>query len=187
MWVIIVSYSRRSLWFSGLSTPSNLLLVRSVFPKSLVLLESLLAAVTCQTHCQSPQTVRQHLNQTFGWQWTKSGGAVSWPAPSSELNPLNFWKWRHVTTLVYSGTINALEVLQQRDENACREIQVKPGIFWNSTQFVRKEVVMTRMVTTQSICCKDNTNVTHISGGFGFRMYVDCKSLAHLSAYLISL
>jgi hypothetical protein len=182
-----VVYSRRSLWFSSLSTLSNLLLVRSVFPKSLMLLESLLAAVTCQTHCQSPRALRQHLNQTFGWQWAESGGAVSWPAPSSELNPLNFWKWVHATTLVYSGTINALEVLQQRDENASREIQVKPGFFLNTTQFVRKEFVMTRMVTTQSICCKDNTNITHISGGFSFRKHVDCKSLAHLSAYLISL
>jgi hypothetical protein len=107
---------------------NTILLVRSVFPKSLVLLESLLAAVTCQTHYQSPQTVRQHLNQTFDCQWTESGGAVSWPAPFSEL-PLKFWKWIHVTTLVYSGTTNVLEVLQQRDENACREIQVKPGIF----------------------------------------------------------
>lgn len=133
-----VIYSRRSLWFSCLSTLSNLLLERRVFPKSLVLLESLLAAVTCQTHCQSPQTVTQYLKQTFGWQWTESGGAVSWPAPSSELNPLNIWKWGHVKTLVYSGAVNALEVLQQRDGNACREIQVKPGMFWNTTQFVRK-------------------------------------------------
>jgi len=45
--------------------------------------------------------------------------------------------------LVYSGTIFALEVLQQRDENACREIQVKPGIT-RTTQFVRKDALMTR-------------------------------------------
>jgi len=46
-----VIYSLRSLSFSCLSTLSNLPVARSVFPKSLVLLESLLAAVTCQPHC----------------------------------------------------------------------------------------------------------------------------------------
>jgi hypothetical protein len=81
-----VIYSRRSLWFPCLSIQfSNLLPVRSVFPESLVLLEFLLAVVTCQTHCPGPHIVRQHLNQTFGWQWTESGGAVNWPAPSSKF------------------------------------------------------------------------------------------------------
>lgn len=180
-----VIYSRRSLWLSCISTLSNLL-VRSVFPKSLGLLESLLAAVTCQTHSLSPHIVRPHLNKTFGWYWTERGGAVSWPAPFSELNPRVFLEMGTRNNLAYSGTINALEVSQQRDENACREIQVKPGSFWNTAQFVRKEIVMTRIGTTQSICCRDNRNVTHISG-FGLRNYADCNTLGHLSAYLISL
>lgn len=92
----------------------------------------------------------------------------------------------HVSTLVYLGTIHALELLHQRDENACREIQVKRGFFKILVNSYEK-VVMTRMVTTESICCKDNTNITHTSGGFGFRRYVDCRTLAHLSLYLISL
>ena len=46
-----------------------------------------------------------------------------------------------------------------------------------------KKVVVTRMATTQSVWCKGNTNITHTSGGFGFRNYVDCRSVACLSAY----
>jgi hypothetical protein len=45
------------------------------------------------------------------------------------LNPLDFWLWGHLKTSVYSAPINDLEVLQQQVQNACQEIQVKPGIF----------------------------------------------------------
>jgi hypothetical protein len=52
--------------------------------------------------------VRQHLNQTFGEQWIGCGGAVNWPARSPDLNPLDFWLWGHLKTLVYSAPINDL-------------------------------------------------------------------------------
>jgi hypothetical protein len=44
-------------------------------------------------------------------------------------NPLSFCLWEHVKALEYSAPINDLEVLQQRVENACKDIRVKPGIF----------------------------------------------------------
>jgi hypothetical protein len=40
-------------------------------------------------------TVRKHMNQTFGKQWIGRGGPVSRPSRSSDLNPLEFWLWRH--------------------------------------------------------------------------------------------
>jgi hypothetical protein len=73
--------------------------------------------------------VRQHLTQTYGEQWIGRGSPVSWPARSPDLNPLDFWLWGHLKALVYSAPINGLEVLQERVENACREIRVEPGIF----------------------------------------------------------
>jgi hypothetical protein len=76
-----------------------------------------------------PLIVRQHLNQTFGEHWTGRGDPVNWPAQSSDLNPLDFWLWEHLNTFVYSVPINDLEVLQQRVENSCQEMRVKPGIF----------------------------------------------------------
>jgi hypothetical protein len=63
--------------------------------------------------------VRQHLNQTLDEQWLGSGDPVNWPARSPGLNPLHFWLWGHLKTLVYSALINVLVVLQQRAENAC--------------------------------------------------------------------
>jgi hypothetical protein len=73
------------------------------------------------------RNARQHLNQTtFGEEWVGRGGPVNWPARSPDLNPLDFRLWGHLKTLVHSAPINELEVLQQRVENACQEIRVKP-------------------------------------------------------------
>jgi hypothetical protein len=52
--------------------------------------------------------VKQHQNQTFGEQWIGCGGPVDWPARSPDLNPLDFWLWGHLKTLVYSAPINEL-------------------------------------------------------------------------------
>jgi hypothetical protein len=57
--------------------------------------------------------VRQNLNQTFGEQWIGCRGPVSWPAQSPGLNPLEFWLWQHLKSLVCSVLITDLEVLQQ--------------------------------------------------------------------------
>jgi hypothetical protein len=71
---------------------------------------------------------RHQLNQTFGEQWIGRGGPVNWPARSPDLSALDSWLWGHLKTLVYSAPINDLEVLQQRVENACQDIRVKPEI-----------------------------------------------------------
>jgi hypothetical protein len=57
--------------------------------------------------------VRQHLNQTFSEQWIGHRGSVILPSRSSELNPLDFWLWKHLKTLVYLAPMSDLEVLQQ--------------------------------------------------------------------------
>jgi hypothetical protein len=72
---------------------------------------------------------RQHLNQTLVEQCIGRGGPDNWPARSPDLNPLDFRLWGHLNTMVHSAPINALEALQQRVENACPGIRVKPGIF----------------------------------------------------------
>jgi hypothetical protein len=73
--------------------------------------------------------VRQHLNQTFGEQWIGRGGPFSWPARSPDLNPMDILLWGHLRSSVYSSPVSDLEVLQQRVENACQKIGLKPGIF----------------------------------------------------------
>jgi hypothetical protein len=59
--------------------------------------------------------VRQHLNQTLVEQWTGSGGQVNWPDRSPDLNPLDFWLWGHLKTLVYSALINDLITAMSRE------------------------------------------------------------------------
>jgi hypothetical protein len=113
--------------------------------------------------------VRQHLNQTFGEQWIGRGGPVKWPARSPDLDPL----WGHLKTLVYSAAINDFEVLQQRVENACQESRVKPGIFDRLRTSVRRRAGSCLKMHGNHICCRDHTNIAHISAGICFWTYVD--------------
>jgi hypothetical protein len=81
--------------------------------------------------------IRQHLNQTFSEQWIGGGGPVNWSARSPGLNPLEFWLWGQLKTLVCSSPINDLEVLQ-RLENVCQEIRVKQRVFDRVRSSVRR-------------------------------------------------
>jgi hypothetical protein len=66
-------------------------------------------------------------------------------ASSTDLHdPMTLITWsfscgRHVKKLVYSTPINDLEVLQQRVENACQDIRVKPCIFDRLCTSVRRK------------------------------------------------
>jgi hypothetical protein len=96
-----------------------------------------------------------------------------------------FLLWGHLKTLVHSAPISELDVLQQRVENTCQKIRVKPGIFDRVHTLSNKElkVVLKFMGATYSICCRDHTSVAHSSTGNVFWKYVDCDSFAHLSEY----
>jgi hypothetical protein len=69
---------------------------------------------------------RQHLVQTYSWQWIGRRCPVNETARSCDLNPLDFSLWGHSNTVVYSEPIN---YLQQRVDNACLEMRIKRGIF----------------------------------------------------------
>jgi hypothetical protein len=73
--------------------------------------------------------------------------------------------WKHLQTLVYSDSINNLEVLQQWTENARQEIQAKPGISEREYPLV---VMLTCMGTTYSMCCTDNMKISHIVARISF-------------------
>jgi hypothetical protein len=64
------------------------------------------------THDGAPphflRAVRLHLNKTFGEQWIGRGGAVNLPTRTRDLNPLDFWLWGHLKTLVCSAPISDL-------------------------------------------------------------------------------
>lgn len=58
--------------------------------------------------------VRHHLDDTFPGSWIGRGGPYPWPARSPDLNPLDFFLWGHLKSVVYRTQPADLEVLKQR-------------------------------------------------------------------------
>lgn len=72
--------------------------------------------------------VREHLHQTFPHRWIGRGGPVLWPARSPDLNPLDFFLWGYLKTLVYGTPVNSLEELQLRINEKCQQIRANEGV-----------------------------------------------------------
>jgi hypothetical protein len=70
---------------------------------------------------------RQRLDQAFGEQPIGGGGAVSWPARSPDLNPLDVWLEEHLRLGVFSAD-QRLRGIRARLKNACQGILVTAGI-----------------------------------------------------------
>jgi hypothetical protein len=104
------------------------------------------------------RNVRHHLNQTFREQWIGRRGRVNWPARSPDINPLDCWLWGHLKSLMYSAPNNYLEVLQQQVEQGSQESSTECAPLCDE----ELRVVSKRMWTTQSICRRDQTNITSI-------------------------
>jgi hypothetical protein len=43
---------------------------------------------------------RRNLGRKFSGRWKGKGGSIAWPPRSSDLNPLNFYMWGHLKSLV---------------------------------------------------------------------------------------
>ena len=48
---------------------------------------------------------------------------MAWPLRSRDLNPCDFFLWGYMKDFVYSATIDNIEILRQRIENAAITIQ----------------------------------------------------------------
>lgn len=73
--------------------------------------------------------VRHYLDDTYGNRWIGRGGPVQWPARSPDLNPIDFYVWGHLKSLVYAQPIPDIETLRQRIIDSCNTIRNQPGIF----------------------------------------------------------
>ena len=73
--------------------------------------------------------VRRHLDNAFPDHWIGRGGPVGWPARSPDLNPLDFFLWGHLKSLVYKTPVETNEDLLARVLAGCDEIRNMPGIF----------------------------------------------------------
>jgi hypothetical protein len=52
------------------------------------------------------------MNRKLPGQWTGRSGPINWPPRSFDSNPLDFYIWSHLRSLVYSSTLNYVETLK---------------------------------------------------------------------------
>ena len=55
-------------------------------------------------------------------------GPVPWSARSPDLNPLDFFLWGHLTTLVYATPVDHVDDLLPRIVDGCNTIRTTPGL-----------------------------------------------------------
>ncbi|KAJ4441713.1 hypothetical protein ANN_11571, partial [Periplaneta americana] len=89
-----------------------------------------------QRQCPDRKTfVRLHyhhqvrLDRRFPDRWIGRGGPIAWPPRSPDLNPLDFYLWGHLKSLVYSSPVPDLESLRNRIVACSEDIRNTPGVW----------------------------------------------------------
>jgi hypothetical protein len=54
---------------------------------------------------------------------------MAWPPRSANLNPLDFFLWGHLKSVIYATAVNDVADLQQQVADGCQVIQNTPGMF----------------------------------------------------------
>ena len=80
--------------------------------------------------------VHRNLN-IFPRHWIGCGGPVAWPARPPDLNPLDFYLWGHLKSIVYGEPVPDVQTLQQRVYVACDTIRTQPG----TSEWVRQSMM----------------------------------------------
>ncbi|KAJ4440649.1 hypothetical protein ANN_08796 [Periplaneta americana] len=75
------------------------------------------------------RTARRYLNRRFPDRWIGRGGPIAWPPRSPDLNPLDFYLWGHLKTLVYSSPVPDLESFRNRIVACSEDIRNTPGVW----------------------------------------------------------
>ena len=84
--------------------------------------------------------VRRHLKNIFPRRCIGLVGTVKWPAWSLDLNPLVFYLWGHLKSIVYGESVPDVQILQQRVHVTCDAIRTQPGTFERVRQFMMRRV-----------------------------------------------
>ena len=74
--------------------------------------------------------VRNHLDNRFPNQWIGRGGPHFWPPRSPDLNPLDFFLWGYLKSLVYSTPVTTREQLLDRIITHSTAIRTNPGMLF---------------------------------------------------------
>lgn len=72
---------------------------------------------------------REFLDECFPDRWIGRGGFVPWAPRSPDLNPMDFFFWGYLKSLVYKNPVHNVEELRQRIVDNCEVIRQKEGIF----------------------------------------------------------
>ncbi|KAJ4440420.1 hypothetical protein ANN_08561 [Periplaneta americana] len=75
------------------------------------------------------RTARRYLDRRFPDRWIGRGGPIAWPPRSPDLNPLDFYLWDHLKSLVYSSPVPDLESLRNRIVTCSEDIRNTPGVW----------------------------------------------------------
>ncbi|KAJ4425894.1 hypothetical protein ANN_27520 [Periplaneta americana] len=75
------------------------------------------------------RTARRYLDRRFPDRWIGRGGPIAWPPRSPDLNPLDFYLWGHLKSLVYSSSVPDLESLRDRIVACSEDIYNTPGVW----------------------------------------------------------
>jgi hypothetical protein len=73
--------------------------------------------------------VRDVLNNMYHNRWIGKGGPTAWPPPSPDLNPLHFYLWGHLKTLVCAAPVDNEEAFHHLTVYAYHYVCTYPGIF----------------------------------------------------------
>ncbi|GFT15159.1 uncharacterized protein TNCV_3142051 [Trichonephila clavipes] len=73
--------------------------------------------------------VHSRLHVSYSWRWIEYGGQVTCPPRSPDLNPLDFFFWSHLQSLVYETTVTTAEDLTSRVTSTSAEIASTPNLF----------------------------------------------------------
>jgi hypothetical protein len=71
--------------------------------------------------------------------WICRGGPIAWPPRSPHFNPLDFYLWGHLKTLMNAAPVD------NKDEfhlsmDACQTIRIYPGIFQRMQRSIMRRV-----------------------------------------------
>lgn len=74
-------------------------------------------------------TVLEYFDAQFPNRWIGNGGPIPWSAWSLDLNPIDFFLWGHLKSLVYETPVDREDELLPRIQAACEQVRTIPRVF----------------------------------------------------------
>ena len=75
------------------------------------------------------RAVCEYLDACFPNKWLGRNGPIAWPARSPDLNPIDWFLWGRIKSLVYATNVESRDQLLPRIQAACDEIRRDPEVF----------------------------------------------------------